>query len=161
MGRLFPPLPPLQPTQGSSSGHWVALWHHQYFWWVRVPEWAQFWLHSYTNSGPLRVQSASVPFSAALGMAAVQRFKGLGMLALPGRHAGKSSVGSSFTFKELMAVVKPFPPRRVRGRCPHPCYSCMVSGWSTRCWLPATHTQVSHFALVLQLMAGQALVTLA
>ena len=41
-GQVFPPVPPLQPTQGSSSGHWVALWHHQYFWWVRVPEWAQF-----------------------------------------------------------------------------------------------------------------------
>ena len=66
---------------GFAAGYWVALWHHQYFWWDRVAEWVQIWLHSYSGSVPFSFQSASMPFSAALGMAAVHRLRALGMLA--------------------------------------------------------------------------------
>ena len=35
---------------GFAAGHWVALWHYQYFWWDRIAEWVQIWLHSYNGS---------------------------------------------------------------------------------------------------------------
>ena len=66
---------------GFVAGYWVASWHYQYFWWDRIAEWFQIWLRSYNGSGPFSFQSASMPVSAALGMAALHRFRALGLLA--------------------------------------------------------------------------------